>query len=192
MPGDSPRLVPGFMVWSFRRKDGGFNEFYRQRGFDTLPDHASFLDDEVSHFVCCPPLCCEIRRGFYRNQPRPCGNWLHARAKNLFPSLLCIGRRLITQPSRYYDHRTPALCGPRTGETLLLVFFDKHLLFMKKILALFGCVLFVWLGLGLALMTQMTESSSVQGIMCFLAAISICIGILFAGYGNSLPWKEKK
>jgi len=71
-------------------------------------------------------------------------------------------------------------------------FFDKHLRFMKKILTYLGCTLFVWLGLGLALFSQAVEEPSTQGILCFLAAVSICIGILFAGYGNSLPWKDKK
>ena len=62
----------------------------------------------------------------------------------------------------------------------------------KKLIALFGCVLFVWLGLGLVIASKLTDSPTNQGIACFFAALSICIGILFAGYGNSLPWKKDK
>ena len=64
---------------------------------------------------------------------------------------------------------------------------------MKKILCYFAFAAFVWAGLFLALVADVTDDSPLsQGGLSLLAAVSICIAILFMAKGNELPWKGKK
>ena len=63
---------------------------------------------------------------------------------------------------------------------------------MKKILAILGCMALVWLGLLVALLAFVEEVPGKQFVLTLASAILFCGGILCAGYGNSLQWKEKK
>ncbi len=64
---------------------------------------------------------------------------------------------------------------------------------MKKALCYIAFTIFLWTGLYLALIADVTDDSPLsQGGLCVLAVIAICVSILFMAKGNELPWKAKK
>ena len=64
---------------------------------------------------------------------------------------------------------------------------------VKLILCIVLCIGSVWSGLFLALFAKVSEDSPYdQGALALLAALLVCVGVLFAGIGNSLCKKKKE
>ena len=63
---------------------------------------------------------------------------------------------------------------------------------IKKLAYALAFVVFLWAGMYVALIADVTEDSPYeQGALAISAAVLICIAILFCGYSNSIPWNKK-
>lgn len=64
---------------------------------------------------------------------------------------------------------------------------------MKKFLAIILTAAFTFAGLWLALIAEVDDTNPMgQGGLAILAAITFCIALLCAGWGNSLKWKANE
>ena len=63
---------------------------------------------------------------------------------------------------------------------------------MKKILAYAGTVLFTWGGCVIGLFALLEEEPSKQGWLAIAAAFTFSLGVLCAGWGNSLCKNKEK
>jgi len=63
---------------------------------------------------------------------------------------------------------------------------------IKKILAYAGTVLFTWGGCIIGLFALLSDEPSKQGWLAITSALTFSLGVLCAGWGNSLCKKEEE